>query len=289
MKRENTLFEEAYRLAKQHAYMFGWSRTNADIRLVANAHSATPCLGGLSSEQQEELIRKWTLDISGQGHPPSVEYAKVKEICDRYKKRFGPQALSLALLKHGGSSWATNIRQSLRQTVIDALEADIAADIARARKVAGKSPKAGSGGFNFVVDISQAKEQLAKADDQIKAFLREPDRRSRIRGHGPYRAAVPVDGRYTDVNLRFNTHVRVREDGKWGRVTRIDCDTEGEECRAIVLLMDDLTTRVLRHEENAAALLDNFTYYDGGKTAKIGRFKFCTYNRYLFDILGDAP
>lgn len=257
-----TPFETAYRLSKQHAQKFGWSRTNADIRLAAGAVFKTPALGDLTAEQQNELIAKWKLDLNGSGHPPTVAYELVKAAVTRHKDRFGMKATSDALLKYGGSPWATNIKHALRQHVIDSLEAEINADIDRARIVAGKPPRSP----NVVINVvNNMQTHLDEANRQMKEFFADPERASRIRGHGP--VVMPMarasTSRWEDTTVRFNAHVRVKADGAWGRVARIDCDTEGEECRGLVLVMDDLTTRYLKHDENAVSLLDECVY-DGG-------------------------
>lgn len=260
-------FETSYRLSKRHAQKFGWSRTNADIRLAAGAAFRTPALGDLTAEQQNELIAKWTLDLEGNGHPPTVAYELLKATVTRYSARFGHDALRNALLKHGGSPWATNIKHALRQHVIDSLEAEINADIDRARAVAGKQPRSPNVVINVVNTMST---DLDRAQHDLKKFFDDPDRVSRMRGHGPIVApmARASKNRWEDVTVRFGAHVRVKADGKWGRVTRVDCDTEGEEYRGLVLLMDDLTTRTLTHENNAVSLLDDIEPYSGGFVPK---------------------
>ena len=260
---QSTPFENAYRLSKRHAQKFGWSRTNADIRLVAGKKNGTPALGDLTEAQQNELAAKWTIDLEGNGHPPTVEYDLVRKAVNRHKDRFGMKATSDALLKYGGSPWATNIKHALRQTVIDSLDAEVNEDIDRARRVAGKQPRQPS--VNITVNVDRMQSHLDEAHRQMKEFLADPDRASRMRGHGPYTGSMPRGSRWEDVTIRFGAHVRVAADGKWGRVTRVDCDTEGEECRALVLIMDDLTTRILRSEGgNAVALLDDIEPYSGG-------------------------
>jgi hypothetical protein len=256
-------FENAYRLSRRHAQKFGWSRTNADIRLAAGEAFRTPALGYLTAEQQNELIAKWTLDLDGSGHPPTVAYELVKETVTRHKDRFGMKATRDALLKYGGSPWATNIKHALRQHVIDSLEAEINADIDRARIVAGKPPRSPNVVINVVNTMST---DLDRVQRDMKEFLADPDRASRMRGHGPVVASMAraSTNRWEDVTIRFNAHVRVKADGKWGRVARVDCDTEGEECRGLVLIMDDLTTRTLTHEHNAVSLLDDIEPYSGG-------------------------
>lgn len=261
-QKSQTPFENAYRLSKKHAQKFGWSRTNADIRLIAGASKGTPALRDLSVDQQNELAAKWKLDLDGNGHPPSVAYELVKATVTRHSARFGNAATRKALLQHGGSPWATNIKHALRQTVIDALEAEINDDIDRARIVAGKPPRSP----NVVINVvNNMQTHLDEANRQMKEFFADPERASRIRGHGP--VVMPMarasTSRWEDTTVRFNAHVRVKADGAWGRVARIDCDTEGEECRGLVLVMDDLTTRYLKHDENAVSLLDECVY-DGG-------------------------
>lgn len=269
-----TPFETAYRLSKQHAKRFGWQRTNADIRHVAGSKSGTPALGDLNADQQNELAAKWKLDLEGEGHPPTVAYDLLKATVVRHRDRFGMGATRDALLKHGGSPWATNIKHVLRQTVIDALEQEISDDIDRARTVAGKSPKGRHvPGYDhsFVINLNTDRMQahLDEAHRQMKEFFADPDRASRLRGHGPYTGSMPRGMRWEDVTIRFGAHVRVAADGKWGRVARVDCDTEGEECRALVLVMDDLSTRILRSEGgNAVALLDDIEPYNGGFVRK---------------------
>lgn len=276
-------FEQVYKLSKQHAQKFGWSKTNADIRFVAQA-SSVPALGDLNSEQHAELHAKWTLDLEGDGHPPTVSYEKFKETVARYASRFGHDAMRGALTRYGGQPWAPNIKHAKRQYVIDCMERDIADDIERARRVAGK-PDAGQH-----IDRSKREHKpitiinTINVDDNMRATLADktrvhnrildglnPDRVSLRRRRGPVNAEI-VSARthdLADIVVRFGAHVTLR-DGKRGKVTALDTnaaskpDNERAVCHRLVVLMDDLTTRVLEHVDAIGFHVIDIEPYKGG-------------------------
>lgn len=274
----STVFDKAFHLAKRHAEKFGWHATNEDIRAAAGT-AQTVSLNTLITSQLREVIAVWEKNLAGDGHPPVMPYENFKRALDTYRDRFGREAMQAKLRALTGTFYATNVRHHERERVANEMLREIDADIERARGVArGDKPDRRKnvptrhphdGGYVTINTVVQDNPLLANTEQALrmadlihgnKTGFKFDTKTGRLKcrsyGRASFRGPITADimsertRDLEEVTLRFGSRVRLN-DGKRGRVTSLRDITwlrpDKAVCGRLVVLMDDLTTRVLQH------------------------------------------
>lgn len=176
----------------------------------------------------------------------AVTFQGLCALARKHSARFGSKNTREDLVLAFGARREVSLRElpaGQRGELYAKWELDIAQDIERARNVA-KSRRHSSPPPRKTADEAIRDYQRLKSAYERATASRKP-RSTR----GPVTAEIVSDRAHgvRDVTLAFGTRVKLAG-GATGRVTALHVGSDGG-CRRLVLLMDDLTTRVLEHAD----------------------------------------